>query len=69
MPLTEVPVAVADDGAALQLPLDHPAAVEAAQAEGVDLEATALEAQVSGETPIASGPISGHVPVVAGVGR
>ncbi|GHG60284.1 MFS transporter [Sinomonas cellulolyticus] len=66
MPLTEVPVAVADDGVALQLPLDHPAAVEAAQEKGVDLEATALEAQVSGEAPVASGPVSGQVPVVAG---
>lgn len=64
MPLTEVPVAVADDGAALQLPLDHPAAVEAAEAEGVDLEATALEARVSGEAPVASGPVSGQVPRV-----
>ncbi|BCT74517.1 MFS transporter [Sinomonas cyclohexanicum] len=69
MPLTEVPVAVADDGAALQLPLDHPAAVEAAEAEGVDLEATALEARVSGEVPVASGPVSGQVarvPAAAG---
>ncbi|WP_369046194.1 MFS transporter [Sinomonas sp. P10A9] len=65
MPLTEVPVAVADDGVALQLPLDHPAALEAAEIAGVDLEATALEAQVSGEAPVASGPISGQVPVVA----
>ncbi|MGT2462784.1 MFS transporter [Sinomonas atrocyanea] len=64
MPLPEVPVALADDGVALQLPLDHPAAVEAAQAAGVDLEATALEAQVSGEAPVASGPISGPVPEV-----
>ncbi|WP_430297254.1 MFS transporter [Sinomonas sp. B1-1] len=64
MPLTEVPVAVADDGVALQLPLDHPAAVEAAEEAGVDLEATALEAQVSGEAPVASGPISGPVPRV-----
>ncbi|WP_461162793.1 MFS transporter [Sinomonas notoginsengisoli] len=65
MPLAEVPVAVADDGVAMQLPLDHPAALEAAEAEGVDLEATALEAQVSGEAPVASGPISGQLPVVA----
>ncbi|MDQ0260586.1 MFS transporter [Sinomonas atrocyanea] len=64
MPLPEVPVAVADDGVALQLPLDHPAAVEAAEEAGVDLEATALEAQVSGEAPVASGPISGPVPEV-----
>ncbi|GAB4097979.1 MFS transporter [Sinomonas halotolerans] len=68
MPLTEVPVALADDGAALQLPLDHPAAVEAAEREGVDLGATALEARVTGEEPVASGPISGQVPAVAGAG-
>ncbi|WP_422936397.1 MFS transporter [Sinomonas sp. P47F7] len=64
MPLSEVPVAVAENGDAIQLPLDHPAAVAAAQREGVDLEATALEAQVSGEAPVASGPISGPIPAV-----
>ncbi|WP_415856696.1 MFS transporter [Sinomonas sp. G460-2] len=64
MPLSEVPVAVAENGDAIQLPLDHPAAVAAAQREGVDLEATALEAQVSGEAPVASGPISGPIPAI-----
>ncbi|MGN6405896.1 MFS transporter [Sinomonas sp.] len=58
MPLAEVPVAVTDDGLAVQLPLDHPAAIAAAEDEGVDLEATALEAEVSGEEPVASGPIA-----------
>ena len=58
MPLAEVPVAVADDGDAVQLPLDHPAAVAAAEREGVDLEATAVEAQVSGEVPVASGQLA-----------
>ncbi|MCH6470583.1 MFS transporter [Sinomonas terrae] len=55
MPLAEVPVAVAPDGEAVQLPLDHPAAIAAAEQAGIDLEATALEAQVSGEEPVASG--------------
>lgn len=64
MPLSEVPVAVGEDGDAVQLPLDHPAAVAAAERAGVDLEATALEAQVSGEVPVASGPISGPIPKV-----
>ncbi|WP_211128964.1 MFS transporter [Sinomonas albida] len=64
MPLSEVPVAVGENGDAVQLPLDHPAAVAAAEREGVDLEATALEAQVSGEVPVASGPISGPIPKV-----
>ena len=64
MPLSEVPVAVGENGDAIQLPLDHPAAVAAAERAGVDLEATALEAQVSGEVPVASGPISGPIPKV-----
>ncbi|WP_245827773.1 MFS transporter [Sinomonas mesophila] len=68
MPLPEVPLAVTDDGDELQLALDHPAAVEAAEREGVDLQATALEAQACGKEPIASGPVSGQTPVVAGVG-
>ncbi|WP_081998428.1 MFS transporter [Sinomonas humi] len=55
MPLADVPVVVAADGEAVQLPLDHPAAVAAAEQAGIDLEATALEAQVSGEDPVASG--------------
>lgn len=55
MPLPEVPVAVAADGEAVQLPLDHPAAIAAAEQLGIDLEATAVEAEVSGEEPVASG--------------
>ncbi len=55
MPLTNVPVAVRRDGAAVQLPLDDPNALEAAQREGVDLEATLLEAQSCEEQPVASG--------------
>jgi MHS family proline/betaine transporter-like MFS transporter len=55
MPLSEVPVAVAADGEAVQLPLDHPAAIAAAEQFGVDLEATAREARASGEEPVASG--------------
>ncbi|WP_334170805.1 MFS transporter [Sinomonas sp.] len=54
MPLPEVPVALAADGEAVQLPLDHPAAVAAAEQEGIDLEATALEAKATGEEPVAS---------------
>jgi MHS family proline/betaine transporter-like MFS transporter len=50
-----VPVAVAADGEAVQLPLDHPAAIAAAEQFGVDLEATAREARASGEEPVASG--------------
>jgi MHS family proline/betaine transporter-like MFS transporter len=64
MPLAEVPVAETEGGESVQLPLDHPAAVAAAEREGVDLEATALEAQVSGEVPVASGPVSGPIPRV-----
>ncbi|MEA5454266.1 MFS transporter [Sinomonas sp. JGH33] len=64
MPLAEVPLAVADDGAVVQLPLDHPAAADAAEREGVDLQATALEAQASGEEPVASGPVSASIPVI-----
>jgi MHS family proline/betaine transporter-like MFS transporter len=55
MPLAFVPVAVAHDGAAEQLALDDPAALAAAEREGVHLEATILEARASGEQPIASG--------------
>ncbi|MDQ4490935.1 MFS transporter [Sinomonas sp. ASV486] len=55
MPLSRVPVAVAHDGAAVQLPLDDPYALAAAEGEGIDLEATALEARSCGEQPVATG--------------
>ncbi|WP_430297149.1 hypothetical protein [Sinomonas sp. B1-1] len=55
LPLTLVPVVVAHDGAALQLPLDDARALAAAEREGVNLEAKAREAQACGEQPVASG--------------
>ncbi|WP_413250057.1 hypothetical protein [Sinomonas flava] len=55
LPLTLVPVVVAHDGAALQLPLDDARALAAAEREGVNLEATAREARECGEQPVASG--------------